>query len=132
RIWDSGEQIERRISSDPDCRTIFNADYTSNTSKSTSSSTGVMPTKIMCKEINGRHLVFTILENFGGVAVFDVTDPENGQIIDFKNSRYHLDLGGDLKPTDLMFIDSAESGLDYDLLILANNGSGSLSFYKIN
>ena len=131
RIWDSGEQIERRISSDPNWRAIFNADYSSNTSKTTSAFKGVKPTKIICKEIKGRQIVFALLENFGGVAVFDVTNPENSHIIDFQNSRYHLDLGGDLKPTDLLFIDSINSGLDYDLLVIANSESGSLSFYKI-
>lgn len=132
RVWDSGEQIERQISVNPTWKSIFNADFLSNTAKSTSSFLGVKPSRIICKETRGKVIAFVLLENFGGVAVFDISEPGKGQIIGYENSRQYLDIGGDLRPADLVYIESRNSGFDYDILVVANKESGSLSFYQVN
>lgn len=132
RVWDSGEQIERQIAVNPLWKSIFNADYLSNTAKSTSSFLGVKPSRIICKKIKDKTIAFVILENFGGVAIFDVSEPEKGQIITYENSRSYLSAGGDLQPTDLTYIESTDSGMEKDILVIANKESGSLSFYQIN
>ena len=88
------------------------------------------------------------LERTGGVMVYDVTDPDNSEFVNYINSRdfagivsgseeYDEDeldkwvTGGDVAPEGLAFIPAAQSPTGRDLLLAACEVSGTVAVYEL-
>ena len=88
------------------------------------------------------------LERTGGVMVYDVTDPDNSEFVNYINSRdfagivsgseaYDKDeldkwvTGGDVAPEGLAFIPAAQSPTGRDLLLAACEVSGTVAVYEL-
>ena len=85
-VWDSGNEIERRIAQL--LPSHFNANSTDNDSMdSRSDDKGPEPEGLTLATIAGRRYVFVGLERVGGVMVFDLTDPHAPTFAGYANSR---------------------------------------------
>lgn len=130
-IYDSGESIERWIANDSGWMQIFNADANSNELKSTSLGKGVKPKKVICRPYGGRHLAFVTLNAFGGVAIFDVSQPEQTKMVGYINSRHQRTYAGDYGSEGIYFWERQDNPFQRDVLVISNSASGSLVFYAL-
>lgn len=130
-IYDSGESIERWIANDSGWMQIFNADANSNELKSTSLGKGVKPKKVICRPYGGRHLAFVTLNAFGGVAIFDVSQPEQTKMVGYINSRHQRTYAGDYGSEGIYFWERQDNPFQRDVLVISNAVSGSLVFYAL-
>ena len=72
--------------------------------------------------------------------VYDVTNPQNPDFIQYINNRdfsasdtdLEAGLGGDLGPEGVAFIDGASSPTGVPLLAVANEVSGTTTIYRID
>ena len=99
-------------------------------------------------QVDGKTYAFVALERTGGVMVYDVTDPESSEFVNYINSRNFkttvpgseeydegkLDkcvTGGDVAPEGLAFIPAGESPTGKDLLLAACEVSGTVAAYEL-
>ena len=98
--------------------------------------------------VDGKTYAFVALERTGGVMVYDVTDPEDTQFVNYINSRDfastvpgseeyddgELDkwvTGGDVAPEGLAFLSAAQSPNGSPLLLAACEVSGTVAVYQL-
>ena len=133
-VWDSGEALERLNTTVGE----FNSDNAENGSWDTrSDNKGPEPEGLAYGEIRGRPYVFVGLERIGGVAVYDVSQPQAPELIQYVNTRDfagdpEAGTAGDLGPEGLLFIAKAESPTRSPLLVVTNEISGSTRFFEID
>lgn len=130
-VYDSGDDFERYIASDPVYATIFNADNEDNEFKGRSRAKGPEPEGIAMASLSGHQYVFVALERVGGVMVYDVTDPTDVQFVDYKNTRSTAAYGGDNGAETAVFINAAQSADGKNYLVVANEVSGTLTIYEV-
>ncbi|AWH86202.1 alkaline phosphatase [Flavobacterium album] len=128
--YDSGDDFEMYTSAA--IPAIFNADSESNTPKSRSRAKGPEPEGITIATIMDRTFAFIGLERIGGVMVYDVTDPNNVQFTDYKNSRSTSAYEGDNGPEGIIFIKGTDSPDSKPYIIVANEISGTLTIFGVN
>ena len=137
-VYDSGDQFEQitanRFPSD------FNSDNDENDSfDSRSDNKGPEPEAITVGQINNKYYAFIGLERIGGIMVYDITDPTNPEFVAYENNRdfsvldveNNLAAVGDLGPEDIKFIPASQSPTGGDLVLVANEVSGSVSAYSV-
>jgi hypothetical protein len=131
-VWDSGDDLERITAADPVYGAMFNASNSNNTRKNRSDDKGPEPEGVALGTINGRNYAFTALERIGGVLVYDVTNPEAPEYVQWINTRaLGSTAGGDLGPEGIIFIPKAQSPNQRDLIVVSNEVSGTLSVFEI-
>ena len=98
--------------------------------------------------VDGRIYAFLALERTGGIMVYDVTDPENSEYVNYINTRDfetvvpgsevyedgELDkwvTGGDVAPEGLAFVSAEDSPSGEALLIAAFEVSGTVAVYGL-
>ena len=99
-------------------------------------------------QVDGKTYAFVALERTGGVMVYDVTDPESSEFVNYINSRNFKTTvpgseqyedgerdkwvtGGDVAPEGLAFIPAGESPTGKDLLLAACEVSGTVAVYEL-
>ncbi|MBD3165841.1 T9SS type A sorting domain-containing protein, partial [bacterium] len=83
--------------------------------------------------------LFLGLERMGGFMVYDISDPAEPQFETYVNNRDfsvtvdpdNLEAVGDLGPEGLVFIPAADSPNGNNLLVVANEVSGSVSIWEV-
>lgn len=140
-IFDSGEQFERITSQISP--TGFNVSNTNNTFDSRSTSKGPEPEGIAIGRIGDSTYAFICLERIGGVMMYNITNPNNVRYVDYLNSRNFsvapstatinatTNTVGDLGPEVVVFIPSTQHPSGQNLIVSANEISGSVSIYGI-
>ena len=135
-VFDSGREFED-ITADllPD---DFNSTNDENGSfDSRSDAKGPEPEGVVLGEINGRTFAFIGLERVGGVMVYDISNPDEAEFVQYINPR---DFSGDaeagtagpLGPEGLAFISGSDSPTGDPLLVVSNEVSGSTDFFAID
>jgi len=139
-VFDTGSQMEETIAD------LFPADFNSNNDEndsfdSRSDDKGPEPEGAAIGEIDGRTYAFIGLERIGGVMVYDITDPENTEFVQYINNR-DFTLANDpdlLTTTDLgaegfHFIPAADSpdSEGRPLLLVGNEVSGTTTIFAID
>lgn len=132
RVFESGDQIERITSQDPNTAAIFNADHESNTAKVRSRSKGPEPEGLTIAEVNDKVYAFVALERTGGLMVYDITNPAAPEFVDYATSRNASAYGGDNGPEGVLYISAQNSPDGNYYVITANEISGTLAIFKIN
>jgi DNA-binding beta-propeller fold protein YncE len=135
-VFDSGSQMERLTSSrlGPN----FNSNNDENDSgDKRSDDKGPEPEGVVLGQIEGKTIAFIGLERVGGVMAYDISDPENATFLGYANNRNfdgNAEAGkaGDLGPEGLTFIPAAISPNGKDLLVVANEVSGTTTFFEID
>lgn len=97
---------------------------------------GPEPEAIEIGKINGRSYAFIGLERIGGVMIYDITNPYNVMFIDYVNNRDFsgdaaAGTAGDLGPEGIIFIPAGKSPNGENLLVVANEVSGTTTIYEI-
>ncbi|AZA58417.1 choice-of-anchor I family protein [Chryseobacterium shandongense] len=128
-VYDSGDQFERYIATNHPL--IFNADNESNTVKNRSRAKGPEPEGVALGTISGQTYAFITLERTGGVMVYNITDPNNPTLTDYKHSRMTSAYGGDNGPEGITYVAPENTTTGKGYVIVANEISGTLSVYEV-
>jgi 2',3'-cyclic-nucleotide 2'-phosphodiesterase/3'-nucleotidase/5'-nucleotidase len=135
-VFDSGDQFEQITAVDFPAN--FNASNDDNEFDNRSDNKGPEPEGVVVAKVGFSYFAFVGLERIGGVAAFDVTDPFNVEFKQYINPRdFSQDPetdfpgAGDLGPEGLTFISAEDSPNNNNLLVVANEVSGSTSIYEI-
>lgn len=137
-VYDSGDDFEQIVASlFPN---YFNSSNDSNDSfESRSDAKGPEPEALTLGLVDGHLLAFIGLERIGGVMVYDITNPNAPVFLTYQNDRDFTKTdaelaagqGSGLGPEGMIFIDAADNGLGKNLLIVANEVSGSTDVYAV-
>jgi 2',3'-cyclic-nucleotide 2'-phosphodiesterase / 3'-nucleotidase / 5'-nucleotidase len=133
-VYDSGddfEQITAQLFA-----ANFNASNDNNTFDNRSENKGPEPEGIVVGQVGDRTYSFIGLERIGGVMVYDITNPNSPQFVQYLNNRdfsqnVQLPTAGDLGPEGLTFISAGDSPTGLPLLVVTNEISGSTTIYAI-
>jgi hypothetical protein len=143
RVFDSGSDFEEitaeRFGDD------FNNDNTENTGDSRSDNKGPEPEGLALGQVGDRHYAFIGLERVGGVMVYDITDPESAEFVDYVNNRdFDFDIqgdivngtepasaAGDLGPEGLDFATAEESPIDDPLVFVGHEISATTAVFAV-
>jgi len=137
--FDSGSDFENIIAQRyPD---LFNCSNGDNKFDSRSDDKGPEPEDVKVGIVDGSAFAFIGLERFGGVMVYNITEPAESRFVDYINSRDFnvvlddLEEGsnvytGDIAPEGMCFINAENSPLKIPILLVANEVSGTVSVYS--
>jgi hypothetical protein len=134
-VYDSGDQLEQITNAA--LPAYFNSNNDDNDSFDTrSDNKGPEPEGVVVAELWHQTFAFVGLERIGGIAVFDITDPEEPEFVTYVNNRnFSQDAesedGGDLGPEGLLFIPWWQSPIHQPLLVVGNEVSGTTTVYRI-
>ncbi len=117
----------------------FNASNDDNEGDDRSDDKGPEPESIEIAVIEGRTYAFIGLERVGGIMVYNITTPQASEFVQYINMRDFtvadveddLALVGDLGPESIKFVAAQDSPTGNPMLILANEVSGTTSFFNI-
>lgn len=133
-VYDSGSDIEEKVyAADP---INFNSSNDETGFKDRSDDKGPEPEAIAVGKVNNDYYAFVGLERMGGVIVYNVTDVNNVKYVGYFNNRdFTADpttsAAGDLAPECVLFIPKADNNHTTDLIVVANEVSGSISVYEV-
>lgn len=154
-VFDSGSEFERFFASDDcmvgsarniPCKDFFNSGHDEgNALDSRSDAKGPEPEGIAVGTVGTKTYAFIGLERFGGVLIYDITNPNSPFRVDYLNTREIWDMEpedattpaelaafGDLGPEGLVFIAAADSPTGEDLLVVSSEVSGTTTTYSLN
>ncbi len=138
RVFDSGSEFERVTANlIPD---NFNGNNDENSFDNRSDDKGPEPEGVTVGEINGQTFAFIGLERVGGIMVYNVTNPQNAQFVQYLNNRdfsvsqddLEAGMAGDLGPEGLALIAAENSPNGKPMLAVGNEVSGTTTFYGID
>jgi 2',3'-cyclic-nucleotide 2'-phosphodiesterase / 3'-nucleotidase / 5'-nucleotidase len=133
-VYDSGDDFEQITAQQ--LAANFNASNDNNNFDNRSDNKGPEPEGIVVGQVGGYTYSFIGLERIGGVMVYDITNPNSPQFVQYLNNRdfsqnVQLPGAGDLGPEGLTFISAADSPTGLPLLVVTNEISGSTTTYAI-
>ncbi|WP_306397242.1 choice-of-anchor I family protein [Telluria beijingensis] len=128
RVYDSGDEFERRTTALPNVK--FNASNDNNDLEDRSASKGPEPEGAVVGKFGDKHYAFIGLERVGGVMVYDVSKPAQASFVTYLNTRDGDK--GDLGPEGLTLIPANRSPNGKPLLIVGNEVSGTTAVMQIN
>lgn len=131
-VYDSGDDFEMYTATAPSINSLFNSDSESNGFKTRSRAKGPEPEGVTIAEITGKTFAFISLERVGGVMVYDVTDPNNVEFVDYKNSRSVSAYTGDHGPEGITYVKGTDSPNGKPYIIVANEISGTLTIFEVD
>jgi DNA-binding beta-propeller fold protein YncE len=138
QVFDSGSEFERITASQlPE---NFNATNDENNFDNRSDDKGPEPEAVTVGTINGQTFAFIGLERIGGIMVYDVTNPQNPEFVQYLNNRdfsvsdadLQAGMAGDLGPEGIAFIAAEDSPNGQPLLAVGNEISGTTTLYGID
>ncbi|MGM3306877.1 choice-of-anchor I family protein [Anabaena sp. WFMT] len=127
RVYDSGSAFEKIIAQQ--VPSIFNANGEEPEAgfDNRSDNKGPEPEGVTIAVVSDRTYAFIGLERVGGVMIYDVTNPENPQFIEYSPAQ-----PGDFAPEGLVFIRSEDSPNGKNLLVVSNEVSKTVTVYELN
>ncbi len=137
RVFDSGNDFERITANlIPEG---FNATNDENGVDDRSDDKGPEPEAVAVGEIQGQNYAFIGLERVGGIMVYNVTNPQRPQFVQYLNNRdfsvstAEVEAGkaGDLGPEGMAFIRAEDSPVGQPILAVGNEVSGTTTLYRI-
>jgi DNA-binding beta-propeller fold protein YncE len=130
-VWDSGDQIERKVAEL--FPAIHNSDGAAASFDTRSDNKGPEPEAVAVGTVEGRRYAFVGLERAGGVMAFDITVPSAPTFADYANPAVDGSVIGaaDVSPEGLVFVDAADSPNGLPLLIVSNEVSGTVTVYRL-
>lgn len=131
QVYDSGSELERLLADAMPEQ--FNADNVENGADDRSDDKGPEPEGVTVGQIAGTTYAFVGLERAGGVAIYNIQNPEQPVFDSYINSRDFSgeEAGGDSAPEGLHFIPAAQSPTGTDLLLVAHEVTGTIAVYEL-
>ena len=129
-VWDSGDQLERKVAAD--APGFFNSNHETNSLDDRSDNKGPEPEGVDVGEIRGRTYAFVGLERQGGFVTFDVTRPTAPRLVQWANNRDYIadPVGPDSGPEIVRFVAAKDSPTRRPLVVVSNEISGTVTFYE--
>lgn len=134
-VWDSGDEFEQMtLALAPD---IFNASNDDPEPDNRSDDKGPEPEGVVIGTVGGTPCAFIGLERIGGVMAYDLSDPTAPVFAAYANTRLpesdpdNSTVADDLGPEGLVFIPAGDSPSGEDLLVVANEVSGSVVVFSV-
>ena len=140
-VYDSGSEFEtitaQRLGDD------FNATNDENGGDDRSDDKGPEPEAIEVATIEGTTYAFIGLERVGGIMVYDISNPEAAEFVQYINTRdFGVDIealvdagdfsaAGDLGPESILFISAEDSPSGEPLLVVGNEVSGTTAIFNV-
>lgn len=121
-VFDSGDQLEQITRQA--VPSLFNSNGTAETFDSRSDNKGPEPEGVVVGTVNNRVYAFIGLERTGGVMVYEVTNPNQPQFIEYVSTE------GDISPEGLAFIPASQSPNGQSLLVVSNEVSGTVGVFE--
>ena len=115
-VYDSGNDIASR--------TLDLTPAAFNGGDGRSDDKGAEPETVTIHEIAGKQILFVGLERNNQVMVYDISSPSAPEFLEI------LERDGDVGPEGLIVIDADDSPTGKDILVVANEVSGTISFYE--
>lgn len=133
-VFDSGDDFERiTAQAFPD---NFNASNSNNNFDDRSDNKGPEPEGVTIGKINGQTYAFVGLERIGGVMVYNVSNPETPEFVQYINTRnFQQDPQTNLTdsgPEGLIFISANDSPNGKPLLVVSNEISNTTNVFEID
>ena len=128
-VYDSGSDLERITALA--VPTVFNSNGDPGTFDTRSDNKGPEPEALTLGEIDGRTYAFLGLERTGGIAVYDITDPNAPRFVQYVNPTAAGE-SADVGPEGLKFIKRGDSPIQKPLLAVASEVSGTTTIYRID
>ena len=139
-VYDSGNDFERITANR--FGALFNSNHEGFGGDTRSDDKGPEPEALTLGVIRGATFAFIGLERMSGIMVYDITHPESPRFVQYISPRdlaldfdgdveAELSAAGDLGPEGMVFIPAAESPTGMDMLVVANEVSGTTSFFSI-
>ncbi len=135
-VFDSGSDFE--VITAQQLGLSFNASNDDNEGDDRSDDKGPEPEAVTIAEIAGNTYAFIGLERVGGVMVYNITNPQSAQFVQYINPRdFTVDAKadvedvGDLGPESIVFIAAEDSPSGEPLLLVSNEVSGTLAVYSV-
>ena len=141
-VFDSGSDFElitaARLGED------FNATNDENGGDNRSDDKGPEPEAVEIAEIAGKTYAFIGLERVGGIMVYDISNPQAPEFVQYINARdFSVDVEalvtagnfsavGDLGPESIYFVSADDSPSGAPLLIVGNEVSGTTSIFSVD
>lgn len=141
-VFDSGADFEtvtaQRLSEG------FNASNDDNTGDDRSDDKGPEPEALEIARIDGKFYAFVGLERVGGIMVYDISNPESAEFVQYINTRdFSQDIDslveggnfsavGDLGPESIRFVPAEQSPNGEALLIVGNEVSGTTALFAVS
>ncbi|WP_199328239.1 choice-of-anchor I family protein [Cylindrospermum sp. FACHB-282] len=124
-VYNSGADFEKITAQQvPD---LFNSDGTAGNIDSRSDNKGPEPEGLTIGVVNNRTYAFIGLERVGGVMIYEITNPQKPQFIQYSPAQ-----PGDQAPEGISFIAANDSPNGENLLILSNEVSKTVTVYQVN
>jgi YVTN family beta-propeller protein len=124
-VYDSGDDFEELTAQlAPE---VFNSDGSAATVDTRSDNKGPEPEGVTIGIVDGQTLAFIGLERTGGVMVYNVSNPQTPEFL-----QYLSNPAGDISPEGLTFIAAEESPSGKPLLVIANEVSGTVSVNEVD
>lgn len=125
-VWDSGDALEQTFAKVAPEYFNWNSKKGKKKVDARSADKGCEPENVTIGTVNGKRYAFAGIERMSGVAVFDLTDVNAPQLVD-----YYMD-PADRGPEGVLFIDAAESPVPGQaLLVVGYEYSKTLTVYSI-
>lgn len=135
-VYDSGELLEQITATAIPAN--FNAGHDNNTLGNRNDDKGPEPEAIEIGAIGDRQYAFVGLERISGIAVFDVTDPEDVAFVTYVNNRdfsvtaeTSIASVGDTGPESIEFIDAASSPTGRPMIAVGNEVTGTTTLWAV-
>lgn len=132
-VYDSGDAIERAVANS-EYSAYFNCSNDKNALDGRSKKKGPEPETILVRYIDGKPYAFVGLERVSGVMTFDLTNLKYGEatLKDFTSTRdYTQAMAGDVAPEGMDYIEASEKTGNKNVLVVANENSGTVAFYAV-
>jgi LVIVD repeat len=130
-VYDSGDTLERLTAVELPAN--FNSNNTANNFDNRSDDKGPEPEAATVGVINGRTYGFIGFERIGGIIVVDLSDPSAPEIVQYLNNRDFSSsaIGPDSGPEVIDFVPATSSPNGRDLIVVANEITGTVSIYAV-
>ncbi|HEX8269622.1 MAG TPA: choice-of-anchor I family protein [Flavobacterium sp.] len=129
-VFDSGDDFEMYTAAN--LPALFNADHEDNTPKGRSRAKGPEPEGVTTAVIGTETFAFISLERVGGVMVYNITDPANATLVDYKNSRSSSSYAGDHGPEGITYVSPQNSPTGIPYILVANEISGTITIFEVD
>ncbi|MEW1989618.1 choice-of-anchor I family protein [Brevibacterium casei] len=145
-VADSGDEFEQiTAKANPD---FFNSNHSESNLEGRSDDKGPEPEALTIGQVGETTYAFVGFERVGGIAVYDLTDPQKPEFATYFNNRDFsvsvedeidgaadpaglLSKAGDLGPEGITFLSAGESPIGEAALVIGNEVSGTTSLYSV-
>jgi hypothetical protein len=133
-VWDSGDALEQFFAEPANgYAAVFNASNNDLDFDSRSDNKGPEPEGIVVGKVAGRSFAFVGLERFGGVMVYDVSDPRAPEFATYANTRSFAEVqGGDRGAEGVEFVPADASPNGRPLVLVGNEVSRTVTIFQVD